>query len=228
MTSSRKLSGPVRLVAILALAFITANSSVLADAPTVAYIFPAGGQRGQTVEFRVGGHYLHGDCPFEMLGGGIEAPSMLRRSSQMTWFDGPLIPLPDSQRKEDYPWEHTADLKIASDASLGFRRWRVWTSQGVTPTMKFVVGDLPEVVEREVAGEPIPTHVALPVTINGRIFPREARSLICSYEQPGRCARSGSRSCQGPIAFWVAWRESGSNTPRQASQRRGSLLMWPQ
>jgi hypothetical protein len=39
--------------------------------------------------------------------------------------------------------------------------------------MKFVVGDLPEVVEDEVGGEPIPTPVPLPVTVNGRLVPRE-------------------------------------------------------
>ena len=36
-----------------------------------------------------------------------------------------------------------------------------------------MVGDLPEVVEDEIDGDPIPTAVTLPVTINGRIFPRE-------------------------------------------------------
>src|SRR5262249_37630617 len=37
----------------------------------------------------------------------------------------------------------------------------------------FVVGDLPEVVEQEIDGDPLPVRVTLPVTINGRIFPRE-------------------------------------------------------
>jgi hypothetical protein len=63
--------------------------------------------------------------------------------------------------------------QISADAPLGFRRWRVWTSQGATESMKFVVGELPEIVEREIAGRPIPQPVTLPVTINGRIFPRE-------------------------------------------------------
>ncbi|MFM7866696.1 MAG: hypothetical protein ACKPHU_21000, partial [Planctomycetaceae bacterium] len=33
--------------------------TIQADEPTASYIFPAGGQRGTTVEFHVGGHYLH-------------------------------------------------------------------------------------------------------------------------------------------------------------------------
>ena len=64
-------------------------------------------------------------------------------------------------------------LSIAADAAPGVRYWRLWTSQGATPAMKFVVGDLPEIIENEIDGEPIPVKVTLPVTINGRIFPRE-------------------------------------------------------
>src|SRR5262249_9642953 len=42
-----------------------------------------------------------------------------------------------------------------------------------TPAMPFMVGDLPEVVEQEIDGDPVPADVTLPVTVNGRIFPRE-------------------------------------------------------
>ncbi|MBC8353392.1 MAG: PPC domain-containing protein [Planctomycetes bacterium] len=144
-----------------------------ADAPSVAYIFPAGGQRGATVDFHVGGHYLHDACPFEMLGPGVNASKDLIRAERTLWFEGPVIPLPDSQQKEDYPWAQNGSVSIGANAPLGFRRWRVWTSQGVTESMKFVVGDLPEIIEEEIDGDPIPTRVELPVTINGRMFPRE-------------------------------------------------------
>ena len=59
--------------------------------------------------------------------------------------------------------------------------------------MKFVVGDLPEIIEDEIDGDPAPVAVKLPVTINGRIFPREdvdvyafrakkAESIRCSVQ----------------------------------------------
>jgi hypothetical protein len=64
-------------------------------------------------------------------------------------------------------------VDIRPDAALGVRYWRLWTAQGATPAMTFVVGDLPEVVEDEIDGDPVPVEVRLPVTINGRIFPRE-------------------------------------------------------
>src|SRR5436190_14354660 len=44
-----------------------------ADAPVAMYVFPAGGQRGTEVKFRVGGLYLHESCPFEMAGAGVVA-----------------------------------------------------------------------------------------------------------------------------------------------------------
>jgi hypothetical protein len=162
----------VRIGAGLLLACLFVPRTSCADTPSVSYIFPAGGQRGTAVLFRVGGHFLHEECPFEMQGPGIEAAPTIRRTDTI-WFEGPVIPLPDSQQKEDYPKDQAGSVKIAADAPLGVRHWRTWTSQGATASLKFVVGELPEIVEHEIDGDPIPTAVTLPLTINGRIFPRE-------------------------------------------------------
>lgn len=148
------------------------SGAASANEPTTYYIFPAGGQRGTTVEARVGGCFLHGECGFEMLGEGISAPDLIRRTDTL-WFEGPVIPIPASQAAENYPQDYAAALTIAAEAPLGARHWRCWTSQGATPSLKFIVGDLPEIVEAEVDGEPRPIEVSLPVTINGRTFPRE-------------------------------------------------------
>lgn len=138
------------------------------------------------MSFHVGGHYLHDRCPFEMLGPGVQASPELVRAEQMVWFEGPVIPLPDSQQQENYPWPQNGSVRVATDAPLGMRRWRVWTSQGVTESMKFVVGDLPEIIEQEIDGDPIPTHVELPVTINGRMFPREDVDIWTFDAEAGR------------------------------------------
>jgi len=178
-----------RLLVIFVLATVSV-SPTFAEPPHVSYVFPAGGQRGAKVSFKVGGHYLHEGCPFEMTGPGVSASARIERT-ETVWFEGPLIPQPASQRKEDYPKDYVGSVKIANDSPLGVRRWRVNTSQGVTSRMKFVVGDLPEVIEEEIDGEPIPTGVQLPVTINGRIFPREDVD-IWTFE-----ARAGERiSCE--------------------------------
>ncbi len=147
-------------------------SSALAVEPSASYIFPAGGQRGREVQVRVGGHFLLGEARFTMAGPGVTASPTVKEVETL-WFEGPVIPMPASQRPEDYPRDHAGTVNIAADAPLGFRRWRVQTSQGITRSMLFVVGDLPEIMEEEIDGAPIPVEVQTPVTINGRIFPRE-------------------------------------------------------
>ncbi|MFN4260864.1 MAG: pre-peptidase C-terminal domain-containing protein [Gemmataceae bacterium] len=143
-----------------------------ADAPVASYIFPAGGQRGRQVAVKVGGLNLHRQCDFQMTGPGVQVSDKLERT-ETVWFEGPVLPLPDSQRAEDYPKDMAGTVTIAADAPLGVRHWRLATSQGITPAQRFVIGDLPEIVEQEIAGDPVPVPVTLPVTINGRIFPRE-------------------------------------------------------
>src|SRR5262249_25074384 len=129
--------------------------------------------RGTTVSLRVGLCDGGDECSWKIAGPGIETDPRLKRSAETIWFEGPLLNASDAQGKEDYPKDFDAAVTIAADATLGNHPWRVWTSQGVTSAMRFVVGDLPEVVETEVDGEAMPVSVALPVTINGRIFPRE-------------------------------------------------------
>ena len=146
--------------------------SVRSESPTAAYIFPAGGQRGTTVPVRIGGHFLHDRAEFLIVGPGVEGKSPIERT-QTTWFEGPLILQPASQQKEDYPKDYAGEIKIAADASLGVRYWHGTTSQGISPGMRFVVGDLPEIVEEESDERSSARPITLPVTINGRIFPRE-------------------------------------------------------
>jgi len=161
------------LTVIMLLVGVTVQNPLRAESPGVAYIFPAGGQRGSTVDFRVGGYYLFARADFEMLGVGIRAPAHIRPLQKTHWFEGPVIPMPASQAKEDYPKDSGGTLAVDPTAALGIHYWRVSTSQGITPTMKFIVGDLPEIVEHEIDGDPIPVVVQVPLTINGRIFPRE-------------------------------------------------------
>jgi hypothetical protein len=182
------------LLVILGSLFLVANL-LRADPPTASYIFPAGGQRGKTIAVRVGGLNLYQSCGFEMLGAGVEVPKTLRRTKTL-WFEGPILPLPESQQQEDYPQDMAGKVVIAGDAPLGVRHWRLWTSQGATPAQTFVVGDLPEIVEEEIDGDPVPVEVRPPVTINGRIFPREDVDVWSFAAQKGQtftCEVNASR-----------------------------------
>ena len=160
-----------RLLAAVAACLLAAGVG-WAEPPHASYIFPAGGQRGTKVSVRVGGHFLHERANFEMLGAGATAPAEIRRTETI-WFEGPLIKIPASQAAEDYPQDFAAEISLAADAKLGSRWWRCWNAQGVTPPLPFIVGEFPEVVEEEIDGAPLPVAVSLPVTINGRVFPRE-------------------------------------------------------
>jgi hypothetical protein len=196
-----------------------------AELPVASYIFPAGGQRGKTVDVRVGGLFLHRRCSFEMLGPGVEVSRELLRTHTF-WLEGPLLPLPDSQQAEAYPKDMAGKVHIRPDAAPGIRYWRLLTSQGATPAMKFMVGDLPEVVEDEIDGDPVPTLVTLPVTINGRIFPREdvdvwtfaatrGQTVLCEVH----AARLGSPlqahlEIRGPLGRRIS--ESDSSAPDPA------------
>ena len=155
-----------------AIAALGIAAFVKAEPPDVAYIFPAGAQRGTTVPVHVGGYYFHGQANFEMLGNGVKFQPVIKRTKTI-WFEGPLIYQPLSQQSENYPKDHLNQISVAKDAELGQRLWHCWTSQGATKTLKFVIGNLPEILEDEIDGRPIPHSVNLPVTANGRIFPRE-------------------------------------------------------
>lgn len=53
------------------------------------------------------------------------------------------------------------------------------------------------------------------MTVSRVILPFETIARIMANEHPGLKGWVGSWRNHGPIAFWVAWRESGSNNPRQ-------------
>ncbi len=149
------------------------GESSLAEPPVASYLFPAGGRCGTTVDVHVGGLFLHKDACWELLGPGVALASPHLGPAPTLWFEGPMLPLTESQQAEDYPKDTSARVTIAADAPLGIRRGRVWTAQGAASGLGFVVGDLPEIVEQEIDGDPVPADVSLPVTINGRIFPRQ-------------------------------------------------------
>ncbi|MBA4191945.1 MAG: hypothetical protein C0467_28530 [Planctomycetaceae bacterium] len=164
---------------------VLCGESAFANPPTASYIFPAGGQRGTTVPVRVGGLFLHDKCAFEIAGPGVKASPELVRDKRL-WFEGPVLPLPDSQRQEDYPADMRGSVSLAADAKIGATRGRVFTSQGGAGGLVFVVGELPEVIENEVEGDPVPKPLALPVTANGRIFPHEDIDLWEFDGEPGK------------------------------------------
>lgn len=111
-------------------------------------IYPMGGRQGTTVPVRLYGEYLKGAHHLLVAGEGITVRNV-RNAGEL---------------------EAVAELEIAPDALPGPRRVRVVGAHGVSDPVWFVVGQLPEAVEREPnnssgEAEPIPT----PVVMNGRL-----------------------------------------------------------
>src|SRR6516162_1366097 len=99
-----------------------------ANPPVASHIFPPGGRRGTTVQVRVGGLFLNESCGFELLGPGVVADKQLK-NTRTPWFEGPILPLPESQQPEDYPRDMAGTVRIAADAPLGIRRGWVCTAE---------------------------------------------------------------------------------------------------
>ena len=167
---------PTRIL-LAAFALFTILDSARAAPPVASFIYPAGGQRGTEVPVRVGGLFVHDRCHFALDGLGVSASPTLKKTDRI-WFEGPVLAMPESQQPEDYPVDLLGSVSVDATAQLGARKGHLWTSQGVATGLIFVVGELPEVVETEIDGEPIPEKLAaVPVTANGRIFPREDSDL---------------------------------------------------
>ncbi|MBY0326418.1 MAG: hypothetical protein K2Q30_05825, partial [Gemmataceae bacterium] len=156
---------------LLALIFVALPSMADANPPTLSYLFPSGGQRGKDVQVRVGGLFLHSNSQFEILGPGVSLQAPLKRIPFL-WFDGPLLTLTESQQAEDYPKELATIVRIDKNAPLSKRLARVWNSEGVHGGWKFELGDFPEIIEKESEHYHTPTTISLPITINGRIYPK--------------------------------------------------------
>ncbi len=202
--------------------------SAQAEPPGIEYVFPAGGQKGTTVQVHVGGYYFHGEANFEMLGTGVKYKSSIKRIETI-WFEGPMIQQPLSSKKEGYPKDHLGEISIHDEAQIGHRLWRCRTSQGVTRPLKFVIGDLPEITEVEVAGNPIAKEVALPVTINGRIFPREDVDLWTFEAKAGEtivCDPAAKRF-GSPLAAVMFIRDSeGNSIQTKKVLKGGDSVYW--
>ncbi len=176
------------LAAGLAVGVVCCSAALRADPPASSYIFPAGGQIGTDVSCRVGTLNCAHECEFHLLGdessAELQVPDSIARMDTLV-LKGPHHHNPVAQLAWDYPKDMSATLRISSDARPGIHRWYCSTSEGATVVRPFVVGDLPEVLEDEERSTPgCPQPVTLPVTINGRMFPRadldEYRFTACA------------------------------------------------
>jgi hypothetical protein len=117
----------------------------------IKYLFPAGGQRGKSVETTVSGTNLQGASAVRLTGGGVSAKVV----------------------KVENPNTVRISVTIAPDAELGERDLRIITPVGgASNRFRFFVRELPEINEKEpnslkTQAQPLE---ALPVVVNGQIL----------------------------------------------------------
>jgi hypothetical protein len=121
--------------------------------PYLASIFPLGAQQGTSPELAVRGQMLAGANRIEIErnlsqgGQGLELKALSSAADAATF-----------------------QINVAKDAPLGLYHLRLSTQAGWSNPVKFLVGDLPDLIEAEPNDAPgQPQRVGLPAVINGRI-----------------------------------------------------------
>lgn len=129
--------------ALLALLALLPACPALAAPPTLTHLYPAGGKQGTTVTVTLGGTFDRWPISAWVSGKGVEAKAG-KQKGQLT-------------------------LTIAADATPGPRWLRVYDGQGASPARRFVVGVLPEVLEKEPKDASKPQAIAGDAVVNGRL-----------------------------------------------------------
>lgn len=141
------------------------------DLPRIGFVFPAGGQKGTSIEIKVGGENVYGATAASISGKGANVEIL---DSQE--------PVNEKERnknrqkkKNQTVIDEVIRLKvtISQDADPGDREIRVITPNGVSNRLAFQISQLKEIIEtepndrRDKAG----TIPQLPAVINGQIMP---------------------------------------------------------
>ncbi|MBP88860.1 MAG: hypothetical protein CMJ64_19465 [Planctomycetaceae bacterium] len=137
--------------------------------PSSTHIFPMGGRRGTKVVLRVGTECAPPLTRFHWQGEGVTTPQLLEEYAPFVGETSPRR-LP-TEIPVTYPREWQSQVEIAADAPLGTVFWRLSSGQGGTGSRPFIIGDLPEYIEREsnsVADKA--ESIKLPITVNGQIY----------------------------------------------------------
>lgn len=180
---------------LLVLSLFAPGAAITASArdydPHIMYLFPAGGQQGTTVEgVMTRGRGLEGTSEIRISGAGV--------SAQVLAIEEPDTRLLQRSKNRQDQAENPNVVKfsvtIAPDAPLGARDLWLITPKGATNRMRFVVGQLAEVLEVDDETEAADARQLpeLPVTVNGqynqgdrdtyRFSAKAGQTLVCAVQ----------------------------------------------
>jgi len=157
----------MKRISALTAALLLCCAASFAQKGNIGFIYPAGAQKGTTVEVTVGGQGISKAQAIIFSGSGVS---------------GELIPLPEGvkpKKKKSKNIGEEDNLQLADqvrfritvdkDAALGMRDVRLQLPNGVTNRLYFEVGELPDILEDGKADLSASTK-SLPVTFNGQVM----------------------------------------------------------
>lgn len=153
--------------------------------PYIAYVYPAGGRRGTSVEVRVGGENIYGATAAVAGGKGITVEVIDSRDPNA---GNELARKIRKARRTVMDEIVKLRITIAPDAEPGPRDLCLAAPAGLSNKRTFQIDQLPEILEDE-AGEkrggrtPIPT---LPSVVNGQILPGDVDAFRFSAKKGQR------------------------------------------
>jgi len=212
-----------RLLACCLFAGVT-DVSMAQHAPGMGYIFPTGGQAGQTTDVILGGYDWTPDMQIF-----VHDP---RITLELTGPPGPVIvPEPPywfgrKARRPPFPQprEVTARLTIPADVTPGLIKWQAANANGATNSGTFVVTDARGAIVVEMDGRTSPQKIdSLPCCISGQIkLVQEVDQylLTASTDGPVTCITK-SRAIGSPLNAVVEIRDSSDRLFAEAADTSG-------
>ena len=155
-------------ISLVLLAFYSCTSIVVAQAPTLGYVFPPAIQRGTTTSVQLGGFdltpdmqvFVHDSSAHLSLTGPLEEHLVPPRP----YWEGPRI----FSSALPLPREIPAQLKLNSDHPGGLVFWQMANANGATGTATFLVSEHQEIIEQRFRDTSMKIKT-LPVGISGRL-----------------------------------------------------------
>ena len=215
------LNSPIKLVVTLLAGFASFALSDIGFAqhpPAIGYMFPPGGQTGQTMDVVLGGYdwtpdmqvFVHDPrIQLEIL----EPPGPIIIPGPPYWFG-------KKSRRAPFrlPREVKARLTIPADVAPGIVTWQAANANGATAIGRFAVNDTPNVVEHDstpTMEADVQSLKSLPVVVSGQIK---------RVQEVDRYRFTATKS--GPITCAVAARgiDSDLNAVIEVHDQTGQLI----